>query len=282
MHGIYLALLITATLALAIFGTLLQKLPLRAQTRLLWFALGIALPLQPLAFYLVRVPADHWLAGHLGVTSGFYLWVTSFYAPVTEELAKLMPLLIPAIRRDIRSDNFVRYALAIGLGFALGEMAFLAERIARTPSFAAIPFYQFTGYATERLLTCVFHTAFVSVALWRLRRGFALGVLGAIALHWLGNAPLFLLRWNLGGLGRNVWLIIVQFWLLGYCALLAAMLAAFAFGRLPTLNALYGRRKCPGCQGEYDAPLFALNFGRTRYERCPHCRRWHWTRRAAF
>ena len=29
--------------------------------------------------------------------------------------------------------------------------------------------------------------------------------------------------------------------------------------------------------GEYEAPLFALNFGRTRYERCPHCRRWHWT-----
>ncbi len=281
MPGIYLTAIITTAVALAVFGTLLQKLRLPAQTRLLWLTLAIALPLQPLTFYLIRVPLDHWLASHLADTSAFYQWVRSFYAPVTEEFAKLIPLLILAIRRDIRPDNFVRYALAIGLGFALGEMGFVADRIARTPSLAALPFYQFTGYAVERLMTCVFHTAFVSVALWRLRRRFAFGIAGAIALHWLGNAPIFLLNWNVGGLGKDVWMMIVQFWLLGYCALLGAMLAAFAFGRWPTLNAVYGRRSCPECHGEYAAPLFALNFGRTRYERCPHCRRWHWTERAA-
>ena len=24
--------------------------------------------------------------------------------------------------------------------------------------------------------------------------------------------------------------------------------------------------------------MFAVNFGATRYERCPHCTHWHWTR----
>jgi hypothetical protein len=239
-------------------------------------------PLQPLAFYFIRVPADHWIASYLGPTTTFYRWMTSFYAPVTEELAKLTLLLIPTIRHDICSDNFVRYALAIGLGFALGEMGLVAERVASTPSLGALPFYQFTGYAVERLLTCVFHTAFVSVALWRLRRGFAFGISGAIALHWVGNAPIFLMAFNFGNLGKTVWMVILQFWLLGYCGLLAAMLAAFAFGRWPTLKDLYGRRKCPACMGEYDPPLLALNFGRVRYERCPHCRQWHCTQNKSY
>ena len=25
-------------------------------------------------------------------------------------------------------------------------------------------------------------------------------------------------------------------------------------------------------------PLVGLNLGPTRYERCPHCRHWHWTK----
>ena len=37
------------------------------------------------------------------------------------------------------------------------------------------------------------------------------------------------------------------------------------------------RRHCPECDKEYDAPLLGLNFGPTRYERCPHCQHWHWT-----
>lgn len=279
MLGIHLAAIVTAGAALAIFGTLLQKLRFPAQTRLLWLAFALALPLQPLAFYFVRLPLDHWLAAQLGTASSVYQCLTSFYAPVTEELAKLVPLLIPAIRRDIRRENVVRYALAIGLGFALGEMGFIADRVARNPALAALPFYQFSGFFTERLMTCIFHTAFVSVALWRLRRGFAFGVLGAMALHWIGNAPLFLIQWNAGGLSKNVWMAIVQVWLLIYCAILAGMLALFGWGRWPTLNSLYGRRRCPECHRDYDAPFFALNLGSTRYERCPHCQRWHWTQK---
>jgi hypothetical protein len=278
MHGIYLTAAFTSAVAIALFGTLVHKLRLPANERLLWLAAAVALPLQPLAFYLVRVPLDHWMIAHLGSASATYQWLTSLYAPLTEEPAKLLPLLIPAIRRDIKADNFVRYALAIGLGFAIGEMWFVAERIARAPAFAGMPFYKFGGYVGERLMTCIFHSAFLSLSLWRLRRRFALGFAGAAAAHWLGNFPILLMAWNVGHLGKKFWTIAVSCWLQFYALAALVLLAWFAFGRISPARILYGRRRCPECGGEYDAPIFALNFGQTRYERCPHCRRWHWTK----
>jgi len=204
---------------------------------------ALALPLQPLVFHLVRVPLDHWLAAHLGSASTIYQWTKSLYTPLTEEPAKLLPLLIPTIRRDIRAENFVRYALAIGLGFAIGEMWFVA------------------------------------VALWRLRRRFEIGVVGAAGLHWLGNFPISLMAWNAGGLGKAFWTVAVQCWLLFYFFAAVALLARFAFGRLALGRLLFGSRHCPECHAEYDAPIFAVNLGSARYERCPQCRRWHWTRK---
>jgi hypothetical protein len=278
MPGIYLTAILTTAIAAAIFVPLVHKLRLPANERLLWLAAGLVLPFQPLVFYFVRVPLDHWLVAQLGSTSAAYRWLTTFYAPLTEEPVKLVPLLIPAIYRDISAKNFVRYALAIGLGFAIGEMWFIAERVAQVPALGALPFYQFGGYVTERLMVCVFHTAFVSVTLWRLRRRLALGLAGAMALHWLGNFPIFLMARNAGGLGHTFWEVACQCWVWAYFFAALALLFYFGFRRVALTNAFYGRRHCPECGGDYDAPVFALNFGQTRYERCPHCRRWHWTK----
>jgi len=278
MHGIYLTAVLTTGVAAVLFGVSIHKLRLPANERLLWLAAGMALPLQPLAFYFVRVPLDHWLVGHLGSASTTYRWLTSFYAPLTEEPAKLVPLLIPAIYRDISATNFVRYALAIGLGFAIGEMWFVADRVAQAPALGALPFYQFGGFVAERLMVCAFHAAFVSVTLWRIRRRLALGLAGGIALHWLGNFPLSLMAWNVGGIGQTLWAELVQCWLWFYFFAALALLFYFAFGRVAPPKMFYGRRKCPACGGDYAAPLFGFKFGRTRYERCPVCRRWHWTK----
>jgi hypothetical protein len=278
MQGIYLAAILTTGIAAAIFAPLIHRLTMPANERLVWLAAVVALPLQPLAFYLVRVPLDHWLVAQLGSTSLTYQWLTSFYAPLTEEPAKLVPLLIPAIYRDIRTTNFVRYALAIGVGFAIGEMWFIADRVAHVPAYAGLPFYQFGGYLGERLMVCLFHGAFVSVALWRLRRQFALGFAGAATLHWLGNFPLLLMAWNVGGLGKTFWTIVIQVWLLFYVFGALALLSYFTFGRVVPGRMIFGRRQCPECHHDYDAPFFGLNFGPTRYERCPHCRHWHWTK----
>src|SRR5262249_39903802 len=145
MPGIYLTAILTTIFAAGIFGTLIHFLRMPAKERLLLLATILALPLQPLAFFYVRLPLDHWLIGHLGPHSTAYTWLFTCYAPLTEEPAKLLVLLIPAIRRDIRPENFVRYALAIGLGFAIGEMWFVANRVAQNPQFAHMPFYEFGG-----------------------------------------------------------------------------------------------------------------------------------------
>src|SRR4051794_26683019 len=105
MHGIYLTAALTTVLAAAVFAPLIHKLGQPADERLVWLAAALVLPLQPLAFYFVRIPLDHWLVAHLGSTSASYRWLISCYAPLTEEPAKLVPLLIPAIRRDLRAEN---------------------------------------------------------------------------------------------------------------------------------------------------------------------------------
>lgn len=277
MSGIYLAALLTTALAAGGFGVLVSRLPHPASGRLLWLAALIALPLQPLAFYFVRLPIDHWLLGHLGPKSASYVWLTSLYAPLTEEPAKLVPLLIPAILRDIRPSNFARYALAIGVSFAIGEMWFIAERIARQPTLAATPFYAFSGYGSERLMTCVIHSACVALALNRLHRRFVFGFVLAAAAHWAVNFPILLMARNVGGIGRTAWTILVQLWLVGALIAAVLLLCYFISGRTPSMRWAYGLRRCPECGGDYDAPILAINLGSTRYERCPHCKHWHWT-----
>jgi hypothetical protein len=93
-------------------------------------------------------------------------------------------------------------------------------------------------------------------------------------LHWLGNFPIFLLNWDVGGMGKAFWSVAVQVWLVAYFLGGLALLSYFAFDRV--VPALLWPQTLPRvCGGEYDASFFALNFGRTRYERCPHCRHWH-------
>ncbi len=283
LHGIYVTAAISSAIAFLLFGCVLRNLRLPANERLLWLAFIIALPLQPLAFYLVRVPLDHWLHWQLGATSTAYTLTKTIYAPLTEELAKLIPLVVPAITRDINSRNFVRYAIAIGVGFAIGEMWFVAERIASEPSLSQLPFYQFGGYMGERMMTCVFHSAFVSIGLWQLNKQsrFLFGFAGAVFMHWLTNFPIFLMAWNVGGIGKEAWVIIIFSMLVFELFSALALLTYFAFGRIALTQLFYGPRKCPECATVYDAPLMALNFFHVRYERCPQCAHWHWTKPAS-
>src|SRR5215475_13718556 len=111
MQGIYIAALITTALVLAIYGSFILKMKVPVNKRSLLIAFLLVLTAQPLAFYLVRLPLDGLLAGILGKESKIYEFITLFYAPLTEEPAKLIPLLFPFILRDITKENFVRYAM---------------------------------------------------------------------------------------------------------------------------------------------------------------------------
>ena len=275
MRGIYVAACITTTAAVGIFGTIAWRMKKPADRRWLLLAFLIVLPMQPLAFYLVRVPLDEWLAGLWGKQSGLYHFLTTFYAPLTEEPAKLLPLLVPAIFRDVRRENFVRYALAIGLGFGIGELWFIAERVSHDPQLGGLPFYYYGGFFGERLSVCLLHAAFVAVSLRQLRSKFPLGLLGAMALHYFGNFPIFLMVKNAFGWGAGVWRVIVTVWLQLYLIGGILLLSYFTLGKFNPGRVFFGRSRCPGCGAVYSRPFFGMNLGLKRYERCPHCRKWH-------
>lgn len=277
MQGIYIAALITTVLVLAIYGNFVLRMKLSVNKTALSTAFLLVLPTQPLAYYFVRLPINEWLIGILGKESQILFFLTLFYAPITEELAKLLPLIFPFIWRDITKENFVRYALAIGLGFGIGEIWFVAERVSHNPEFAAMPFYYFGGFSGERFQVCLFHAAFTSFVLWRLKDKIWLGLLLAVFAHFLGNFPIFLMIKDVGGIGQTAWQTIISFWLILYFFGGIALLAYFKYGKINIGRFIFGRTRCPECKEIYDSPFWGLNLGTKRYERCPHCQKWHLT-----
>jgi hypothetical protein len=124
-------------------------------------------------------------------------------------------------------------------------------------------------------MVCLLHGGFVSVALWRLRDKFLLGVAGAMLLHFFGNFPIYLMHKNLFGFGLTAWSVIVNLWLAFYFFGGIALLSYFVYGKADIGRFIFGRTRCPDCGCVYDSSLFGFNLGVKRYERCSGCKRWH-------
>jgi hypothetical protein len=80
--------------------------------------------------------------------------------------------------------------LALGLGFGIGEAAYIAYGIAQSPAYSSVPWYMFTGYATERLIVTFAHGLMTSLTVLGLQRGgrnLWLGYVSAVGLHALIN-----------------------------------------------------------------------------------------------
>jgi hypothetical protein len=212
---------------------------------------------------------------------------TSLNSTLTEELAKLWPLLLPWFRRRLSKENAPRLGLAIGLGFGVGEVWLVASLLAPDPKFAGVPWYLFgtlNGYMTERFMVCIHHGAFTAAALRVIRWTPGRGILYAMGLHFLGNLPLALAGWNFGGLGERAWAVIVPVWLVLFFFAMIALLIRFFKAADPEgwrglHHYLLGQAKCPGCGLVYLRPWFAVNMGTRRYEQCPGCQKWHVTTR---
>ena len=232
---------------------------------------------QPLAFYLIRLPIHSWLVGLLGKESGLFQFLTTLYAPITEEPAKFLPaLLIPVLYKTINEKNVVAFGLALGLGFGMGEIWFIAYQTTLNPEWTNLPFYNFLGFAGERAIVCFLHGAFTATALKFLDKRFWLGAICAMTLHYFLNFPIFLSVKNVGNLGATTWAILLNVWIQVYFFSMIGLMARFHFGAFgKTGELLFGKAKCPECAEIYSRPLFGLNFGSRRYERCPHCRKFH-------
>lgn len=275
--GIYVAAVITTLAVVAFYGWLVIRLSAREDRRILLLAALVALPLQPLVFYFVRLPLDGLLRSVIGA-GATHAVATTFYAPLTEEPAKWLALLVPEVRRVLRPDNAVAMALAIGLGFGVGEIWFLAEQVSLIPAYAKLPFWMFGGFFVERFVVCFLHGGFVAFLVARLAHGRPLwpGALVGMALHYAVNLPIFLGAIAAFGLSSETWTLIATLFPILLAILVGVALNRMSRGRLRT-EAL-GRSTCPECGTDYPRPLLALNLGPWRYERCPGCRRFHLVR----
>jgi hypothetical protein len=235
MAGIHTAALIAASLVLAAAAILLLVFA-KPERRWLYVALLVLeLPMSAAAFHYLRLPLDGWLSGAIA-DRAVYTFVTLLYAPLTEEPAKLWPLLLPFVWRRLGRENAVGVALALGIGFGIGEIAFLAERIAQMPALASLSWFAFLGFVFERVLVCIWHPAFTAVTVAAAARRPTLvpaALLGSMALHYVGNFPIYLASRDVFGLGREGWQSAMLAWTLVYAALMGLLLAWLAWrGRL--------------------------------------------------
>jgi hypothetical protein len=209
--GLFIAASITTMLALCGFAALLRQ---SDERRTMLLAFLIALPLQPLMIYLVRLPIDGLLRTTFGISAGVVTIVSLLYAPLTEEPAKWLTVLVPKVREAIRRDP-IFLALAAGAGFGIGEIWFLAHALIKSPSYPDLPFWMFGGFVFERLEVCFLHGALLIPPFYALARGrsFLLGGLAGMAGHFLLNFPIYLASINLPGLGE-AWKPLLLLWVL--------------------------------------------------------------------
>ena len=213
MHPIYTAAIVPTLLGLGVIGGLLCWRAPREQRKLLAVIVLLELPLCAAAFYFIRQPLDGLLQKVISPFSDGYRLIATWYAPLTEEPIKLWVLLIPLVFRSVKRSNFVFFAVAIGLGFGIGELWMLAYEFSKAPAFASLPWYAFGGFMQERFLVLFMHGAFTAAALMFFRRKlFIVGFLIALLLHYIGNFPIFLAAVNFGGLSTGDWQIIVLIW----------------------------------------------------------------------
>ncbi|HBC86978.1 MAG TPA: hypothetical protein DCZ94_08500 [Lentisphaeria bacterium] len=274
---IYIAAIITTMLAWLVIGGLLFHRAPKEDRFLLGILIIVMLPMNALAFHAVRMPLDSLISEMLSQNRGILGFIRVLYAPLTEEPAKLWPLMIPWIFLKINRKNLVMAAIAIGLGFGIGEAWNVAYLLSKNPEIAKYPWYMLGGYVGERAMVCIMHAAFTVTALYFivLRKSIVKGLLFCMTLHFIGNFPIYLAGNNLFGLGKVAWMIILNIWVLAYFLAMGGILAYLEYGDKWLQKIFKGVMKCPECGIIYQRPVFKFNLFHKCYEKCPACRRWH-------
>lgn len=193
---IYIMAAITIALSAGLWGGLLYALSARNK-KLLWLLLP-GLPLSALVNLAIKRPIVLWLGEFGGVEPGqglatplWFLLAVSLVPPLTEEAIKVLPLLLPAVRRQIDSRaSAVWVGMALGISFGLGEAAYLAYNVAQASEYAGYPWYAFTGFFGERLAVTLGHgllTMLAVVGIWHGGWRILGGYVAAVLLHLLIN-----------------------------------------------------------------------------------------------
>lgn len=276
MPDLLIAVIITTLLSIFTIGSyLFVRSPSKNKLLILLLVL-LMLPMNAIAYHFVRMPLDNFLVTIVQNLNVLTI-LRALYAPLTEEPAKLFILTIPYFLKRIREYDLVKIALAIGLGFGIGEAWNLAALISKSPVIAKYPWYQFTGFIGERWMVCIWHAAFTSTALYFIikKKNVIFGLLCAFSLHFIGNFPIFLSAWNVFNLGSIKWGIFLQLFTVFYFMLMISILAYLKYGNNWLFKLVKGKMKCPECSKVYSRPIFKVNLFHKSYERCQECKKWH-------
>jgi hypothetical protein len=277
MPGIYIAATLTIALSLGLVNWVIVK-RLQPSDRL--FAtlgvLGSAVAFFG-AFYLLRIPLDN---AFQSLRQGYPTWYrlgVTFYAPLTEEPAKWVILIPLFLAGNIKQGNKGAWATCLGFGFGIGEIVFLAQRIASDPQTMTMPWYLSSGFIIERLMVCFIHSALVLIAIDALCYPKLWIMLLALVFHWLLNFPIFLsyqYPLDAAGIvwGQLLWIWNTMFFMGALIYLGLRMLTPSEL-----IAAFLGKAICPECQTLYVRPWSGVNRIGKRYERCPQCKHYHWT-----
>jgi uncharacterized membrane protein YhfC len=195
MPGIYVMAVLTLLTAVLCIAVLNHWTP--SDRRYVWLILA-GLPLSPIVNRFIKTPVIASLAAWTGIPLRIGLDVPVWFilavwlnAPIFEEAIKLVPMLLPAARVFLKDASHALWAgLALGMGFGLGEAAYLAYGIAQSPEYNQLPWHVFTGYASERLIVTFAHAFMTAIAVWGMyhgRRKPLSGFLTAVGLHALIN-----------------------------------------------------------------------------------------------
>jgi uncharacterized membrane protein YhfC len=196
MPGIYvmagLTIIVTGLLCITTLNQWMQSSHLTV-----WLIVA-GLPLCLIVNRFIKTPIITSIAAWTGVPlqlgPNIPLWFISLImlnAPIFEEAIKILPVILLTRQRFLHDASQALFAgLALGMGFGLGEAAYLAYGIAQSPTFNQLPWYTFTGFASERLIVTFAHGLMTSIAVLGLyygKRNALLGYMTAVGLHAMIN-----------------------------------------------------------------------------------------------
>lgn len=206
MPGIYVMAVLTLVLT-AILG--ITSLGPSARSDRRYYGLILAgLPLSLIVNRFIKTPLVASLAAWTGIPLKigpelpfWFILLIWLNAPIFEEAIKLLPMVLPASRTFLENGSRALWAgFALGIGFGLGEAAYLAYGIAQSPIYSDLPWHVFTGFASERLFVTFGHAFLTSVAVLGFhdgRKRALCGYLTAVGLHALINLGPILLALKL-------------------------------------------------------------------------------------
>jgi len=194
VHPIVPMAIITLLLSAALWCGMLWLYSGRTMryVRLVW----LGLPLSAVVNLLVKAPIGEGVGRLVGIEPGRSLdtpvWFLLLFmlAPVFEELIKVVPVLLGRVRRGMATaDDALWTGMALGLGFGLGEAAYLAWQVVAAGVYTEYPWYAFTGFLGERLIVVFLHGMMTAILLRIAASGRRLlGYLAAMSAHAILNS----------------------------------------------------------------------------------------------